>query len=81
MNAVPKPSPLGPGITEILGLFLIVAGVVALVAAAALVSTALAVAVAGFAAVLTGVLAVYVANVLEQRAAAAHRAAVERAES
>lgn len=59
------------GILEIVGFFLVVAGVVGVVAAAALVSTALAVLVSGFFLVLAGVLAVYVAVQLEARAKAA----------
>lgn len=50
------------GILEIVGIFVVLAGCSTLVAAAALVSTALAVAVAGSFLVLAGVLTVYVAN-------------------
>lgn len=55
------------GIAEIVGLFLILAGVSLIVGACALVSTALAVAVAGGCVLLGGVLLVYVASALEAR--------------
>ncbi len=53
------------GITEIVGLFLIVVGAAGLVAAAALVSVPLAVAVASALVILGGVIAVYVANAID----------------
>lgn len=56
------------GVIEIVGLFVIIAGCCTLVGAAALVSTALAVAVAGAFLLLAGVLAVYVANRLDAAA-------------
>lgn len=52
------------GIVEIVGLFLVVVGCCAVVGAAALVSTALAVLASGAFLVLAGVLAVYVAQSL-----------------
>lgn len=58
------------GVIEIVGLFLVVAGCCALVGAASLVSTALAVAVAGGFLVLAGILAVFVASRLDVRPAA-----------
>lgn len=57
------------GVAEIVGLFLVVAGGVALTAAAVLVSVALGVAVAGALAILGGIIAVYVANELERQRA------------
>lgn len=53
------------GIVEILAIALVVAGCCALVAAAALVATALALAVAGFLTIVLGVIAAYVAAVLD----------------
>jgi membrane protein implicated in regulation of membrane protease activity len=50
------------GIAEIVGIFLLVVGCGAVVGAAALVSTALAVLAAGVFLILGGVLAVYIAN-------------------
>ena len=66
------------GIAEILGLFLVVVGCGTIVAAASLVSVALAVLAAGLFLVLGGVLAVYVAAVLERRNASAARGAGDR---
>lgn len=59
------------GILEIVGLFLVVAGCATLVGASALVSPALAMAVAGGLVILAGVLTVYVAATLEAKAKAA----------
>ena len=58
------------GILEIVGLFVIVAGCGLMVGAAALVSTALAVLVSGFFLLLFGVVCVYVAVSLDQKARA-----------
>lgn len=55
-------------IAEIVGAFIILAGCGAFVAAAGLVSTALAVCVAGFFLVLIGVIIVYVATLLSRSA-------------
>lgn len=54
------------GIVEIVGIFLTIVGACALVAAAAMVSTALAVLTAGVWLLLAGALAVYVAAHLEK---------------
>lgn len=54
------------GIIEIIGAALIVAGCAGLVAAASMVSIALAVTVAGFFVLVAGVVAVYVAALLDQ---------------
>lgn len=62
---------MNTGIAEILGLFLIVIGCGTIVAAASLVSTALAVLAAGCFLLLGGVLVAYVATVLERNAKAA----------
>lgn len=56
------------GIAEIVGLFLIVAGAAGIVGAAAMVSVALAVVVASSLVVLAGIVLVYVANALDERA-------------
>jgi membrane protein implicated in regulation of membrane protease activity len=58
------------GIAEIVGLFLVIVGCGTIVAAASLVSTALAVLAAGLFLVLGGALAVYAAAVLERQAKA-----------
>lgn len=55
------------GITEIVGIFLLIVGCGAVVGAAALVSTALAVLAAGVFLILGGVLAVYIANAVEAK--------------
>jgi uncharacterized membrane protein YfcA len=59
------------GIAEIVGAFLVFVGLCTVVAGAAMVSTVLAVLVAGAFVVLAGVLAIYVALQLDRRAAAA----------
>ena len=62
------------GIAEILGLFLVIIGAGCIVAAASLVSVALAVLAAGSFLVLAGVLVVYVASVTDRAKRAAPRA-------
>lgn len=57
---------MNAGIIEIIGLFLVMVGAGTIVAAASLVSTALAVLTAGAFAVLAGLIAVYVALQLER---------------
>lgn len=61
---------MNAGIAEILGLFLVIVGCGTIVAAASLVATALAVLAAGLFLVLGGVLAVYVAAVVDRNAKA-----------
>lgn len=60
---------MNAGIAEILGLFLVVIGCGTIVAAASLISTALAVLAAGCFLVLGGVLVVYVAAVMARKPA------------
>lgn len=57
-----------PGLTEILGLFLVVVGCCAIVGAAAFVSAALAVLAAGLFLTFGGIVVVYVASALEKPA-------------
>lgn len=59
------------GIVEILGGFFVLAAVLGFVAAAALVSTVLAIVVASFFGLVAGVVAIYVALQLEKAAATA----------
>ena len=54
---------MGKNIIELVGMFFVLAGLVGLVIAAALISTALAVGVASFIAVFVGASTVYLANV------------------
>ena len=54
---------MGKNIIELLGIFFVLAGLIGLVIAAALVSTALAVGVASFIAVFVGASTVYLANI------------------
>lgn len=54
---------MGKNVIELLGIFFVLAGLIGLVIAAALVSTALAVGVASFVAIFGGAATVYLANV------------------
>jgi len=62
---------MNAGLVEIVGLFLVVVGCGFVIGAAALVSVPLAVLAAGIFVILGGIIAVYVANQLAAKAAAA----------
>lgn len=69
---------MNPGIAEIVGLFLLVVGCGTVVAAASLVSTPLAVLAAGLFLILGGVLATYVAALVDRAPSKPPRPSGER---